>query len=561
MGYRVSEEDASLYRETGFWGKETLSALFRENVKKNPEALALCDMPGKEAATGLAERRLSYDALHRAVQGLADQLGNAGLEAGDILLVQLPNIAELAATYLAAWECGIIVSPVPMQWRRHELEGVLEATGAQALVTLTRFKDESHEELARAAAEKAPTRPLLLVWGAAASKNVQPFEWREVDPLPAKLGDPQRLTTICWTSGTEARPKGVPRHHDHWRAAGMAMVEACGLGQGDVILCPFPLVNMAALGGTFVPWLLTGGTLVLHHPLDLPVFLKQLVAEKVNYTVAPPAVLNMLLKDEKLLAMLDLSNFRSIGSGSAPLAPFMVKGFQERFDLPIVNIFGSNEGTCLSSGAGDVPEPENRAQFFPRIGGGGLDWPSEISTVTCTKLVDLQSGAEILEEGVPGELVIKGPTVFDGYWQEGSKDGPAPAIDADGFFHTGDVFEIAGECGRFYRFVERVKDIIIRGGMNISPGEIDGLMAGHPDIAEAAVFGVPDERLGERICAALVPANGKAVTLQSLTDYLRGEGIAAYKLPEMITEVEALPRNPLGKVLRRVLKETYQAKV
>lgn len=561
MGYRVSEEDASLYRETGFWGNETLSALFRENVKRTPEALALCDMPGKEAATGLAERRLSYDALHRAVQGLADQLGNAGLEAGDILLVQLPNSAELAATYLAAWERGIIVSPVPMQWRRHELEGVLEATGAKALMTLARFKEENHEALAHAAAEKASARPQLFVWGAAASKNALPLEWREVEPLPAKTGDPQRLATICWTSGTEARPKGVPRHHDHWRAAGMAMVEACGLGQGDVILCPFPLVNMAALGGTFVPWLLTGGTLVLHHPLDLPVFLKQLVAEKVNYTVAPPAVLNMLLKDEKLLAMLDLSNFRSIGSGSAPLAPFMVKGFQERFGLPIVNIFGSNEGTCLSSGAGDVPEPENRAQFFPRIGGGGLDWPSEISTVTRTKLVDLQSGDEVLEEGVPGELVIKGPTVFDGYWREGSEDGPARAIDAEGFFHTGDVFEIAGDSGRFYRFVERAKDIIIRGGMNISPGEIDGLMAGHPDIAEAAVFGVPDERLGERICAALVPANGKAVTLQSLTDYLRAEGIAAYKLPEMITEVEALPRNPLGKVLRRVLKETYLAKV
>ena len=236
MGYRVSEEEASLYRDAGFWGKETLSALFHENVEKSPEALALCDMPGKEAATGLAERRLSYAALHRAVQGLVNQLTGAGLEAGDILLVQLPNIAELAATYLAAWKCGIIVSPVPMQWRRHELEGVLETTGAKALMTLPRFKEENHEEIARAAVEKAPVRPHLLVWGAAASKGVQPLEWREVEPAPGKADDPQRLATICWTSGTEARPKGVPRHHDHWRAAGMAMVEACGLAQGDVIL-------------------------------------------------------------------------------------------------------------------------------------------------------------------------------------------------------------------------------------------------------------------------------------------------------------------------------------
>ena len=291
-----------------------------------------------------------------------------------------------------------------------------------------------------------------------------------------------------------------------------------------------------------------------HHPFDLPVFLRQLVGEKIAYTVAPPAVLTMLLKEEKLMASLDFSHVRSIGSGSAPLSPWMVKTWQEQYGLPIVNIFGSNEGTCLISGSGDVPDPEERAQFFPRFGVKALQWPAKIAGAIETKLVDIQSGEEITEPGKPGELLIKGATLFPGYFRAGDGGGPADAIDKDGFFHTGDVFEIAGPGNRYYRFVERAKDIIIRGGMNISPGEIDGLLTGLPNIKEAAVVGYADPVMGERICAVAVPAEGETLTLDDIRNHLAKADIAAYKLPERLELVPALPRNPLGKVLRRELR-------
>ncbi len=546
----ASKEEIETHTQAGWWGTETIDARFRANAAATPDRTAVADPPNRMDIDGREPRRLTYRELGAEADRIATALLDAGLKKDDVVAVQLPNVVELVAVYLGAWRAGLIVTPAPVQWRAHELGDVLAFVDAKAAVTARSIRGHDHAAMFKGLKPKLPALRALFVIGEAewpAADNAR------LDALPKV--DANDAATICWTSGTEARPKGVPRSHNHWMIAGLACGDAAQLRPGDTVLNPFPLVNMAAIGGCFMPWLLTGGTLVQHHPFDLPVFLKQLVGEKIAYTVAPPAVLSLLLKEEKLMASLDLSAVRSIGSGSAPLSPWMVKTWQEQYGLPIVNIFGSNEGTCLISGAGDVPDPEERAQFFPRFGVKGFDWPAKIAGSIETKLIDLQSGEEITEPGKPGELLIKGATVFAGYYRAGDGGGPADAIDRDGFFHTGDVFEIAGTGNRYYRFVERAKDIIIRGGMNISPGEIDGLLAGMPKIREAAVVGYADGVMGERICAVAVPAEGESVTLEDVRAHLMKSDIAAYKLPERLELAEALPRNPLGKVLRRQLRE------
>lgn len=545
----ASRDEIARQTSAGWWGEETIDTRFRANAAATPARLAVADPPNREEIDCVAPRRLTYGELAREADRIATGFLEAGLSKGDILAVQLPNTTDLVAVYLAAWRTGLVVTPFPVQWRAHELGDVLAFVGAKAAVTARTIRGHEHGAMFEALKANLPSLAHVFIAGET--------DWPEtdgdrLDALPHS--DANEAATICWTSGTEARPKGVPRSHNHWMIAGVACADAARLQPGDAVLNPFPLVNMAAIGGCFMPWLLTGGTLVQHHPFDLPVFLRQLVGEKIAYTVAPPAVLTMLLKEEKLMASLDFSAVRSIGSGSAPLSPWMVKVWQEQYGLPIVNIFGSNEGTCLISGADDVPDPEERAQFFPRFGVNGFDWPAKIATAIETKLVDLQTGEEIVEAGCPGELLIKGATVFAGYFRAGDGGGPADAIDKDGFFHTGDVFEIAGPSNRYYRFVERAKDIIIRGGMNISPGEIDGLLASLPKIREAAVVGYADPVMGERICAVAVPAEGENVTLDDIRAHLMKSDIAAYKLPERLELAEALPRNPLGKVLRRELR-------
>ena len=550
----ASKTEIETHTRAGWWGADTIDTRFRANAAATPDRLAVVDPPNRADIDGRAPRRLTYAELADAADRIATAFLAAGMKKDDVLAVQLPNVVELVAVYLAAWRIGLVVTPAPVQWRAHELGDVLEFVGAKAAVTARSIRGHDHATMFESLKPKLPALADIFVIGET--------QWPAADAArldAAPKVDANEAATICWTSGTEARPKGVPRSHNHWMIAGLACADAAQLQPGDTVLNPFPLVNMAAIGGCFMPWLLTGGTLVQHHPFDLSVFLKQLVGEKIAYTVAPPAVLSLLLKEEQLMASLDLSAVRSIGSGSAPLAPWMVKTWQEQYGLPIVNIFGSNEGTCLISGAGDVPDPEERAQFFPRFGVKGLEWPAKIAGAIETKLVDIQTGEEVNEPGKAGELLIKGATVFAGYFRAGDGGGPTDAIDKDGFFHTGDVFEIAGAGNRYYRFVERAKDIIIRGGMNISPGEIDGLLAGLPKIKEAAVVGYADPVMGEKICAVAVPAEGESVTLEDIRAHLAKADIAAYKIPERLEIAEALPRNPLGKVLRRQLREMIGA--
>jgi acyl-CoA synthetase (AMP-forming)/AMP-acid ligase II len=542
-------EEITVHTKAGWWGTQTASERFLANAEATPERFAVVDPPNREEIDGGAPKRLTYRELRDFADRIATGLLDAGLKKNDVLAVQLPNTADLVAVYLAAWRIGLIVTPFPVQWRAHELGDVLAFVGAKAVVTARTIRGHDHGVMFAALKDKVPGLAHVFV--------MEERDWPAADRVwlnALPKADANEAATICWTSGTEARPKGVPRSHNHWAIAGVACADAAKLQPGDAVLNPFPLVNMAAIGGCFMPWLLTGGTLVQHHPFDLPVFLKQLTGEKIAYTVAPPAVLTLLLKEEKLMASLDFSAVRSIGSGSAPLSPWMVKTWQEQYGLPIVNIFGSNEGTCLISGPDDVPDPEERAQFFPRFGVEGFDWPARVADAVETKLSDIQTGDEITEAGRPGELLIRGATLFSGYFRAGDGGGPADAIDDDGFFHTGDVFEIAGPENRYYRFVERAKDIIIRGGMNISPGEIDGLLAGLPEIKEAAVVGYPDPVMGERICVVAVPADGAKPALDDIRAHLMKNDIAAYKLPERLEFAEALPRNPLGKVLRRELR-------
>ncbi|MFI6512598.1 AMP-binding protein [Streptosporangium sp. NPDC050855] len=149
-----------------------------------------------------------------------------------------------------------------------------------------------------------------------------------------------------------------------------------GLVAGDVLLDPFPMVNMAGIGGMFLPWLRTGGLLIQHHPFDLATFLRQIAGERVTYTLAPPALLTLLLHDAELLAAADLSSLRLVGSGSAPLSPAMVRGWQDDHGIGIVNFFGSNEGIALLSAPDDVPDPEQRARLPPvRRAGPYLELP------------------------------------------------------------------------------------------------------------------------------------------------------------------------------------------
>jgi cyclohexanecarboxylate-CoA ligase len=580
---RLSSADRiSDYTRRDWWGRRTVDDAFRDAIRAAAGEPALADPPNRESLTGSPPRRLTFGELDEAVDRFAALLLSLGCRNGDVVAVQMPNVAESVVAFLACARLGLIFCPISTQFRSHELAYMLQKSRARVALSVERLKDSrlaarlaslqagipalehvlvatGGERIgyARVApgvgADGSPEPPIALAaieLPVAAQAQAQVTDYCRAHPV-----DAFDTLTICWTSGTEARPKGVPRHHAQWIANGEACTELGEVRPGDSILNPFPMINVASIGGMVMPWLMNRARLVQHHPFDLPVFLAQLGQERISYTVAPPAVLSQLLKNEALLKGTDLTALRVLGSGSAPLPPWMVAGWQNRFGIAIVNIFGSNEGCALFSTARDVPDPDERAQFFPRFGAGDLTWSTRFARKVRTRLVDPESGAEIVAPGHPGELRVDGALRLDGYWDDPALN--ASAFDEQGYFRTGDLFEIAGTGNRFYRFIRRVKDVIVRGGVKISPAELDGLIEAHPAIREAAFCGIPDEVMGERVALVAVPKPGEELSLDSVIAYLRGKDVAPFKLPERLRLVAELPRNALGKVLRRDLPALF----
>ncbi len=538
----------------GLWGTDTLHDLLAGWVRRTPDRLAVADQPNRAELAGGAPLRLNFAQLDAASDALAADLLALGIGADDRVMLQLPNIAELVLCYYAASKLGAVLSPLPVQYGRHEIRSLAAALSPTAFITVPGFRGAA---LADDAAAALPGVPVLAFGRELGVRAADAADAAARDAVAAHQQanpiDANRIFTVCWTSGTTGTPKGVPRSHNMWLASGRMTAIGSGYREGEILLNPFPMVNMSALGGFLYPGALTGCGIILHHPLDPPLFLQQMQQEGVNFTIAPPALLNRLAHAPEMWRAFDFGALRAIGSGSAPLSPDMIATFERDYGVEIINIYGSNEGIALISTPETAPDPAVRAALFPRSGGAGSSWKGPLHDEVATKVIDPDSGAEITGAGGLGELCFAGPTVFDGYLGDTGDD----LFTDDGYFRTGDLVEICGDPPDYYRIAGRCKDIINRGGMKISPSELDTLLESFPGLAEVAVAACPDEDLGEKVCAFVVPAEGcEAPALEAICDYLQNQGIARFKLPERIEVIDALPRNPLGKVLRHQLSET-----
>ncbi|RLQ22535.1 (2,3-dihydroxybenzoyl)adenylate synthase [Seongchinamella sediminis] len=540
--------------EQGFWGQDTLHSLLDDCARSRPDQLAVADQPNKAELCGFPARRLDFSSLQHYSSRLASELLANGVRADDRLLVQLPNISELVALYYACSRIGAIISPIPVQYGAHEIQQFATALKPAAFVSLADFRGEDLCARASGALGDIP----VWVFGEAIGAG-EPEDAFDAEALAghqaANPTDANDIVTMCWTSGTTGTPKGVPRSHNMWIAIARNTMEAGDYQAGEILLAPFPLINMAAIGGFLFPSALLGASLVLHHPMDPPLYLKQLQDEGATFTIAPPALLNQLAHQPALWQQGDFSALRAFGSGSVPLSPAMIATVEGEYGKNIINFYGSNEGISLFSTPDTAPEPEYRAALFPRLGVAGMPWQGRAHASTVTRVIDPDSGAEITDPGVPGELCISGPAVFDGYLDHDGID----VFTADGMFRTGDLVEIAGDPPNYYRIVGRCKDIINRGGMKISPSDLDTVLEGHPDLAEVAVCAYADPMMGEKICACVVPTtDAEPPTVESLGQWLLDQGVARFKLPERIEILAALPRNPVGKVVRGDLQKLIE---
>ncbi len=554
------EQEIRRFEEMGAWGEETLWEQFQKNASATPDALALIDDPRRAEFTWGSAQRLNYDEAVVEVDAMAIVMRDLGLQPGDIIFYYLPNVIEQAIILLAAWRCGIIVSPLLPQFQSKEILEIFDAAKPKAIFTADRLGKSALAERIKATLADKYDGPIL-VYGNTPSgcvsleglvtraKSVTGDALTDLEAI-----DPNAAATICWTSGTEGTPKGVVRTHNNWNVTSLSVCQGGQLEKGERLLNPFPFVNMASIGGVFTTWLRSGGSFSQHIPFNLDALLDQIEADQISYTVLAPAILTRIANSEKFKSG-KLDSLRALGTGSAPIDGAIIVKYEDELGIKITNLFGSNEGTSLSSGPIDCPDPFARASSFPRVGRPEFEWRVSNANWIKSKLVDTESGEEITATGESGVLLIKGPSLFPGYYRDGRID--RSDFDSDGYFSTGDLFEIGEEddVQNQYRFVGRHKDIIIRGGMNIAPTELDLLLMEHPQLVEGAVASYPDDELGERVCACIVPHDGVDIGLDDIIEYLTTKNMARYKLPERMIVIEAVPRNAMQKIERHTLRD------
>lgn len=546
----ATKESIVKYTNLGIWSEKTLIDYFKSHIKETPDKICVVDPYDRETLTGIQPERLTYKEFDGAVDATAEGLLDMGIGKDDIVMVQLPNTWELAMLYLAIARTGAIITPVPVLWRKAELHYVAQLTRAKAFITINNFHSFNHLTLAKTLKDELPTLKYIL--------SLNEIRGMSRGGISGKLDqvsiDTDDIFTICWTSGTEAQPKGCPLSHNNWKGA-LAAQEPAGILPGDVLLTAGPLVNMGSVGTVFIPWIMLGGTLVLHHPFNSIVFMQQMIREKVNYTLLVPAVINMIAKHPQVDTF-DLSSTRTITVGSASPSLWAVQEFKRRWGIEIGNIWGQNEGTGIVSGIRDVPDIKIRINHFPQFGKPGSHWRTYCAKFIEVKVIDFK-GNDLTKVGEIGQLVYKGPGVMAEYFR--NPEVTKKSFTKDGFFKTGDIFMI--KKNDLISFYDREKDIIIRGGSNISAQEIENYLFSHSKVKDAAVISMPDERLGEKVCAYIVPVPGEQVFLNNLTALLDEKGVAKYKWPEHLEIIDSIPRNPVGKILKNILREDIRKKM
>jgi len=575
----VPEEQIKEYTEKGYWGNETIVDLVYKNAIETPEEEALIDPYNRKEMVGREPKRFTYVQLIKAVDRLALKFIELGIKKDDIIAVQLPNIVELILAYLACSRIGAIVTPLGIQYRSHEVGYILELCEPVAYITTITLNKFNYIEMIKKLNAKHPKIRIIIGVGEDEEIPNGVLNFEKIintpleeeypeDYLEGRQSGPNEIFSICWTSGTEAEPKGVPRSHNHWRMTGLHNPVLCELPPRCTILASFPLINMAGIGAAFMPWVVNAGKLVLHQPFYADIYLRQIVEEKVYFTMAPPAILVMLDKLPQWKE-LDKSSLKVLATGGSPLPPWIARKYRDVYGIDIVNEFAANEGFALISSPIFFPDPEDRALYFPRWGAEGIEWKNleKIQDAfarnvmihsTHTKLVNPETGEVINKRGIVGELRYKSPVVFAGYWKR--PDLTSKVFDKDGYYCTGDLFSIEGEKMDKFLFQGRYKDLIIRGGQNISPVEIENLVGSHPKILEVAAIGYPDERLGEKVCVVVTTKPGETITLEEIISFLKEKEIAIYKLPERLEIIDIMPRNALNKIEKAKLKKMFSEK-
>ncbi|MGB3829236.1 MAG: long-chain fatty acid--CoA ligase [Ornithinimicrobium sp.] len=472
----------------------------------------------------LDDHRVSYREVDEAAQRLAAWLLQQGVQAGDRIALMLPNVPSFPVIYYGALRVGAVVVPMNPLFKRREIEYYLGDAGAKIIFAMPGEEVQTAADVSNA--QVVPVGPEGLDELLA---DTQPHE---------QIADRADSDTavILYTSGTTGRPKGAELTHHNLDSNQRSTAETLlHLDTDDVVMGCLPLFHVFGMTCGMNAAFANGSTLTLVPRFDPAKALEVIERDKVTVFEGVPTMYGaMLAAADRADTAPDLSSLRTAVSGGSSMPVEVLRKFEEAFSCVILEGYGLSETSPVASF--NHPDAERKA--------GSIGTP--IRGVEM-KLVD-SSGADSAD-GEIGEIAIRGENIMTGYWA--NEEATAEAI-VDGWFHSGDLAR-KDEDG-YYVIVDRKKDLIIRGGLNIYPREVEEVLYEHEGVAEAAVVGVPHEELGEEVAAYVVLADGASVTEDELREHVRSQ-VAAYKYPRHVHLIDALPKGATGKILKRELGE------
>jgi long-chain acyl-CoA synthetase len=493
-------------------------AVVQLNLAENLSTSARRD--AEHAALKLDESVLSYAALDDASARVTALLRERGVEPGDRVALMLPNVPHFAIVYYGVLRAGATVLPMNVLFKRREVSFLLGDSEARVLVAWHGFAEEAELGAAETAAEcliLAPGEFEQLLAG--------------IDPVADVAGrDPSDTAVILYTSGTTGTPKGAELTHGNLARNAEVSRQLFSLDTQSVILGSLPLFHSFGQTCTLNAAMLVGATVTLLPRFEAGKALEIVERDRATVFMGVPTMYNALLNHPER-ERFDVSSLQVCVSGGASLPVELLHAFEKAFGCPILEGYGLSETSPVASF--NHPDAVRKP--------GSIGKPVDGVEM---KLVD-EAGADV-PLGEVGEILIRGHNVMKGYWRR--PEATAEAISADGWFASGDLARM-DEDGYFF-IVDRKKDMIIRGGYNVYPREIEEVLYSHPEVREVAVVGVPHPELGEEVGAAVALKPGADATAEELRDFVK-EQIAAYKYPRLVWFVDELPKTATGKILKR----------
>ena len=527
-------EDEKRYIANGWWRNVTFGYALDEVAEKYPDKEAFVDN----------KVRLTFTQLRETINRLAANLVELGIVKGDRVLLQLPNWSEFLFSFYALQKIGV---PAVLMLPRHGLREINHfscMTKAEAWIMPENYHKTNYIPMIVQALKSNPTlKHIIIVRGRENSSFIsfdKLLNGRTPDRKPQIIGNGPEASDVAFimpTGGTTGLPKAVPRTHNSAICDAWYRTEAREQGKDEICLLSVPLehnLGLAAMNGT----ILTGGKLVFLDSTKPEDFCETIEKEKVTCAPLVPTLLSRLVNFSNL-DNYDLRSLRALYVGGAKTPPDIIRAVHKRMGNIYICAFGMSEGTGCTTRLDD-----NLDVILNSVG-------KPCCPHDDYRIVD-DEGREV-PVNTEGELIVKGPSIFFGYLNNPEEN--ARAFTKEGYFITGDR-AVIDENG-YFRITGRSKDIIIRGGENISPADIEVMIREHPKVEDIAVIGIPDEEFGERVCAYIKTKGDTTISLSDITGFLSEQGASVLQLPERVEIIDNIPLTNIGKPDKKALKEDY----